>query len=216
MSRDGSPIQNPLLSPPPGHMTNVNRPNPVSLWFQGRGSQRERLRSEARTRMGLGLFRCGLDVLRRGHFLFLGVHMYVSHLQPARESAASPLHRLLTVSRFHRLHPGLALVGLVGLDSGFVLDLRWWQVDVVGSRVDYHGESRPLPPTVSGLLQWHHARQRLDKTLAIRWFASDQVLVDRCGKPFSVDSADVAMRWFCEQLGLPSIPFSSLRHPCLR
>ena len=128
----------------------------------------------------------------------------------------SPLQRLLEVSRYHRLHVGLVLVGMVRMDPGFVLDLRWPMVDLQKGWVQTEMEPICLPVPVNGLLRWHAARQRLDSRRAVCWSGSDRVLQDERGDRFDMSCADVAVRFFCIQAGLPAVPFSALRHPCLR
>ncbi len=128
----------------------------------------------------------------------------------------SPLHRLLHVSRFHRLHPGVVLVGGFRLEPGLVLDLRWSQLDLEAGRINADAESVILPATVCQLLRWHAARQRLDRKRAFRWGSGDQLLLDERGEKFTMSRADSEVSRFCEQVGLPPLTFSSLRHPCLR
>ena len=127
----------------------------------------------------------------------------------------SPLRRLLRVSRSHRLHPGLVLVGVLRLDPQFVLDLRWPAVDTSAGWIQQGEELVSLPSAVSQLLEWHAARQRLDRTRSLRWSGTDHVLVDQGGWQYDLESADAAMGFFCAQIGLPAIPFATLRHPCL-
>lgn len=142
--------------------------------------------------------------------------MFNSVQQARADLPDSPLFRLLQASRNHRLHPGLVLVGIVHLDPQFVLELRWPAVDTSAQWVQAGEDVVMLPSAVSRLLAWHAARQRMDRLNAMRWSGSDHVLVDQRGCRFDDDSADVAMRNFCAQIGLPAIPFSALRHPCLR
>ena len=132
------------------------------------------------------------------------------------ELSDSPLRRLLWVSRHHRLHPGLVLVGIVHLDPRFVLDLRWPAVDTRAEKIHVRDETVILPRTVSTLLEWHAARQRMDRIKSLGWSGTDHVLVDQRGEQFDSTRADTAMEFFCSQVGLPVVPFTSLRHPCLR
>lgn len=146
-----------------------------------------------------------------------GVGMSSDHALADRVGGLeSPLRRLLYVSRFHRIHPGLLLVGMVGLDPDLVLDLRWQQVDLDAGQVRSSEQVVPLHATVTDLLRWHAARQRLDRSRSLRWAGADQVLLDQAGFPFSMEAADFILRRFCEEAGLPTVPFSALRHPCLR
>mgnify|MGYP002359043315 CR=1 FL=1 len=135
---------------------------------------------------------------------------------PGLDPPRSPMHSLLQATRVHRLHVGVALVGVVGLEPKRVLDLRWSQVDLEGEWIQHGSKRVPLASTVVGLLRWHAARQRLDRIRSVRWFGIDEVLLDERGCRFSLQSADFVLEYYCEQAGLPAIPFSSLRHPCLR
>ncbi len=127
----------------------------------------------------------------------------------------SPLHQLLQVSKFHRLHPGLVLVGLARLDPVYVLELRWSQVVLGVGLIGPDGEMIRLADPICELLRWHAVRQRLDRRRSLTWRAVDQVLLDERGGQFTVERADCEMRHFCQQVGLPPVAFSSLRHPCL-
>jgi hypothetical protein len=143
--------------------------------------------------------------------------MFIKDVGQSRgRSHDSPLHRLLYESRFHRLHPGLVLVGLVRLEPSFVLDLSWREIDLSQGWIDTDAGRLRLPPTVTALLQWHAARQRMDCRRAAVWPGASQVLLDEFGIPFSDDVADAVVGGLCDEVGLPRLPFSSLRHPCLR
>ena len=128
----------------------------------------------------------------------------------------SPLRQLLRVSRTHRLHPGFVLVGILRLDPQFVLDLRWPAVDTSARWIQQREELVSLPSAVSQLLEWHAARQRVDRFRSLSWSGTDYVLVDQAGRKYDSKGADAAMGFFCAQIGLPAIPFAALRHPCLR
>ena len=141
--------------------------------------------------------------------------MFNSDIAARGELHDPPLRRLLRVSRTHRLHPGLVLVGVLRLDPQFVLDLRWPAVDTSAGWIQQGEELVGLPSAVSQLLEWHAARQRLDRTRSLIWSGTDHVLVDQGGWQYDLESADAAMGLFCAQIGLPAIPFATLRHPCL-
>ncbi len=141
--------------------------------------------------------------------------MFNSDIAARGELHDSPLRRLLRVSLTHRLHPGLVLVGVLRLDPQFVLDLRWPAVDTSAGWIQQGEELVSLPSAVSQLLEWHAARQRLDRTRSLSWSDTDHVLVDQGGWQYDLESADAAMGLFCAQIGLPAIPFATLRHPCL-
>lgn len=141
--------------------------------------------------------------------------MFNSDIAARGELHDPPLRRLLRVSRTHRLHPGLVLVGVLRLDPQFVLDLRWPAVDTSAGWIQQGEELVSLPSAVSQLLEWHAARQRLDRTRSLIWSGTDHVLVDQGGWQYDLESADAAMGLFCAQIGLPAIPFATLRHPCL-
>lgn len=127
-----------------------------------------------------------------------------------------PLQRLLQVSVHHRLHLGLVLVGEARLEPASVLDLRWSMLDTDLKGAWMERNWIPLPEPVSGLLEWHLARQRLDRLRAFQWATADRVLVDERGVAFDMAAADRIVGGFWRQIGLPEIPFASLRHPCLR
>ena len=159
----------------------------------------------------------GSDLHGRGRFVMFGVLMFKDDaVMGSAPLSESPLQRLLEVSRYHRLHPGLVLVGLLHMDPEVVLDLRWPMVHLDQGWLQTEDEAIQLPFPVSGLLMWHEARQRLDRRRALRWSGLDRVLMDERGCSFDMPGADVAVRFFCLQAGLPPVPFSALRHPCLR
>ena len=136
--------------------------------------------------------------------------------QSRRRCHDSPLRRLLHESRLHRLHPGLVLVGLVRLEPSLVLDLTWREIDLSQGQVDTDTGWVRLPSPVTGLLRWHAARQRMDCRRAPVWPGASEVLLDEIGLPFSQETADEVVGGFCRDAGLPRVPFSGLRHPCLR
>lgn len=153
----------------------------------------------------------------RGRFVVFGVFVFNNDAESRDvQLQPSPLRRLLEVSRYHRLHPGLVLVGVVRMDPGVVLDLRWPMVHLDQGWIETQANSVLLPDPVAGLLAWHAARQRLDRRRAVCWSGTDRVFQDECGHQFDVSSADVAVQFFCMQAGLPALSFAGLRHPCLR
>ena len=83
-------------------------------------------------------------------------------------------------------------LAILRLDPQFVLDLRWPAVDTSAGWIQQGEELVSLPSAVSQLLEWHAARQRLDRTRSVSWSGTDHVLVDQGGWKYDLESADVS------------------------